>query len=458
MKPQKQQAYHLEPPEGLMNDPNGLVWFRGRYYVFFQWNRFKKDHSHKEWGLFTSENLIDWEFQGGALRPDEPYDQSGVHSGSAFVIDGKLCAFYTGSDKSGGCRKSSQCLAVSTNGADFQKKGVVLPTPSEFTEHFRDPKVFRAADGGWRMVIGAQQKNGKGAVALCRSADGLHWQYSDLLAAADHYEMVECPDLFLLSGQHILTYCLQRRDNAADQVISARSVYRAVTFDDVSGTIVEPDLETGYNALDCGFDFFAPQTFETPDGRRIVFAWMSRMTDEQERVFAEDEPRIHCLTLPRELGWHNGRLYQKPARELYQLLGDAIHPGDYPNGCCTIRTDTRAWHLQLRAENCPAGLRLDLDEASLFWDGAKLVLTRQNWAGAEETRVCPLMRLDQIELWSDQSSLEIFLNHGEAAMSARIFPRTGTPTISAHGVPDGSALTIHRILADNHIKMGGNSK
>ena len=74
MKINKKQIYHLEPPKGLMNDPNGLAYFNNEYYVFFQWNKFEKNHTYKEWGLFTSKNLIDWSFKGSAIIPDQEYD------------------------------------------------------------------------------------------------------------------------------------------------------------------------------------------------------------------------------------------------------------------------------------------------------------------------------------------------------------------------------------------------
>ena len=85
------QKYHLEPDRGLLNDPNGLAYFKGKYYVFFQWNRFAKDHGYKEWGLFKSSDLLNWTFEGSALLPDQIYDQDGVYSGSACVI-GYACS------------------------------------------------------------------------------------------------------------------------------------------------------------------------------------------------------------------------------------------------------------------------------------------------------------------------------------------------------------------------------
>lgn len=466
MKPDKKQQYHLEPPKGLMNDPNGLVWFRDRYYVFFQWNRYKKDHSHKEWGMFCFENLTDWEFLGGAIQPGDTYDCSGVHSGSCLEIDGKLCAFYTGSRKdSEGKRSSSQCLAVSEDGLHFEKKGVVLTTPRGFTQHFRDPKVFRTRKNGYYMVLGGQQENGKGAVVLGSSEDGIHWKYSHILAMAREHEMIECPDLFAIDGQYVLLYCLQRRNNEEDQVLSAYSAYRLASFDEESGSFKAGDLEHDYEVLESGFDFFAPQTFEAPDGRRILFAWMSRMEEEeQERSFAKGDPRIHCLTLPRALELRDGKLYQRPIRELYTLLGKEYEIRGTREKGYVIRPDRRTWHLKLvgaLGTSFSSGLHLKLGETELYWDGERILFTRQNWVRDEwENRSRKLESLTEIEIWSDVSSIEVFVNGGEAVFSARVFPMA-EPAIAVTGMDEGAALTIREIREakkETVKRKGGDSK
>lgn len=450
MGPDKKQQYHLEPPKGLMNDPNGLVWFRGKYYVFFQWNRYKKDHSHKEWGMFCSEDLINWEFCGGAIRPGDTYDCSGVHSGSCLEIGGKLCAFYTGSRKDGnGKRNSTQCLAVSEDGLHFEKKGVVLTTPKGFTQHFRDPKVIRTEKSGYYMVLGGQKEDGKGSVVLGSSEDGLRWRYDHILAEVKEHEMVECPDLFALDGQYVLLYCLQRRNNEEDQVVSAHSAYHLVSFDEETGGVKEVDLEHGYEMLESGFDFFAPQTFEAPDGRRILFAWMSRMEEEeQENSFGQGDPRIHCLTLPRELRLQNGKLYQRPVRELYGLLGREYEVKWTRESHCIIKPARRAWYLKL--EKAFGGafssrLHLDLGETELYWDGETVAFTRQNWVRNErEVRTRTLNRLEKIEVWSDVSSVEVFINDGEAVLSARVFPMT-EPSVVIDGMDGEAKLAVREI-------------
>lgn len=42
-------SYHIHPPCGLVNDPNGLAYFGGKYHVFYQWFPFGPEHGMKHW-------------------------------------------------------------------------------------------------------------------------------------------------------------------------------------------------------------------------------------------------------------------------------------------------------------------------------------------------------------------------------------------------------------------------
>lgn len=444
------QEYHLESYRGLLNDPNGLAWFGGKYYVFFQWNRFEKNHSYKEWGLFTSKDLLRWHFEGSALIPDQEYDRNGVYSGSGYVIRNQLYLFYTGNSKKGERRKSSQCLAVTEDGRRYQKKGVILNTPEGYTEHFRDPKVFQGKRSGYYMVVGGQKRNGKGAIALCYSADGETWNYLGTLAESRQYEMIECPDLFELDGKTILLFNPQNRDNTADKPIASFSAYKLEEFDEENGTFQDASLDDGFEIMDAGFDFYAPQTFLSPDGRRILFAWMSRMEEEQEKAFSKTEPNIHCLTLPRELSLHGGKLCQKPARELYGLLGQeivAVHESDV----WTINPDNHTFfmHIQRIGEEQDLYITFHQEEAELVYvsEEKRFVFSRKNWVdGTVEVRSAETDRWDEMEIWSDYSSLEIFVNEGQIVFSARIFPDSVKPKIVVKGLGENIRIQTKEIM------------
>lgn len=447
---EKKQHFHLEPPRGLLNDPNGLAYFNGKYYVFFQWNRFAKDHSYKEWGMFTSPDMVRWTFEGSALLPDQTYDMCGTYSGSGLVIDEKLYLFYTGNVKKDGKRKSYQCMAVTGNGQKFLKLGSMAETPEDFTEHFRDPKVFRTDSGTYFMVTGAQRKSGKGALALFRSGDGLTWEYSGIPAVTEEYEMIECPDLFQLDGTYVLLYCPQKRDNEKDADISSFSAVKTVSFNEREGAFDDTDLDRNFSKTDFGFDFYAPQTFEGPDGRRILYAWMSRMDGEQEEVFSRGEPRIHCLTLPRELKVIEGKLVQTPVKELEQLKGDEVPL--IRNGDCTVRLlpgdRTFFLHFTLPDPSGKVSARFHGGEAVLTWDPEEkqIRFTRKNWVtGQEESRDCRVENLKEVEIWADRSSMEIFLNDGEAVMSSRIFPEDTVPEVVIKGLSDETEIQMNEI-------------
>ena len=126
-----------------MNDPNGLCQFQGIYHAFFQYSPFDAEGGVKMWGHYTSTNMIDWEYQGTALYPDQPFDCHGVYSGSAFIEDGKMYLYYTGNVKledgeydyirTG--REGNTVLVMTEDGKTFGKKKELM-RPSRFSPVF----------------------------------------------------------------------------------------------------------------------------------------------------------------------------------------------------------------------------------------------------------------------------------------------------------------------------------
>lgn len=421
-----------------MNDPNGLIYYQGSYYVFYQWNRFALDHSYKEWGLYRTTDWVTWTDHGSALLPDQDYDLQGIYSGSGYEINGQLFLYYTGNSKENGSRKSSQCLAVSDNGRTFLKKGPILETPEGYTEHFRDPKVFQGISGQYFMVVGGQKESGSGAIALCHSADGQRWKYQIDLANANQYQMVECPDLIRLTEQDILIYCLQERNNETDEGIESFAAYQAGKFDESDGTFSQTNLDQDFRILDYGFDFYAPQTFCDNQGRHILLAWMSNMDGEQEKAYGSGCNSVHCMTMPREIGWHNNQLYQQPLQEMYRLLGAQI--SGYTKGNDLIfPLSTRTFYLKASILVGQSEILFQIldNECTIAWnsDSKMLKLSRINWLTSEyEEKCCAVEDLRSIEIWYDTASIELFINHGEAVLSARIKPGLNSGELVINGL------------------------
>ena len=124
------------------------------------------------------------------------------------------------------------------------------------------------------------------------------------------------------------------------------------------------------------------------------------------------------MTCPRELSLHHGKLYQQPARELQQLRGEsrqwqgiADEAPCWPIGCA---------ELLLTPEGA---FSADFGGAmTLLWDGTLLQLTRNNLRNGQPEHRYWRGNLSQLQILFDRSSVEIFINHGEAVMSARYFP------------------------------------
>ena len=318
------QAFHLEPPRGWLNDPNGLCWFGGRYHVYFQYCPLAADGSGpKCWGHYESPDLLHWTFTGVPLTPDHPRDADGVYSGSAAADGGTLRLYYTGNVKHPGdydyvtAGREGNTLCVETaDGRTMGQKRLLLTNgdyPADCSCHVRDPKVWRTALG-WRMVLGARSRSDAGRVLLYRSADGLRWQLEAVLEQKPAFGyMWECPDYFELDGQGFLSLSPQGLPHGT---YTCQNVYQSGHFA-VDGDLAEGRLYS-FAEWDMGFDFYAPQTFRAPDGRRILIGWMGI----PDADYANPTTALgwqHCLTVPRQVTLQNGRLCQTPVRELDAL-------------------------------------------------------------------------------------------------------------------------------------------
>ena len=262
------QKYHFMPETGWMNDPNGLVYYKGKYHFFFQFYPYDGFWKYMHWGHAVSDDMLHWEYLPVALAPSETYDdhlQGGCFSGSAIEHDGKLFLMYTGTTNNGKGFEQTQCIAYSEDGIHFEKyaDNPVLVAPEGVpTDYFRDPKVWKHEDM-YYMVCGAQ-KNGMAQALLYRSSDMLHWEFVNVLAESrgEWGYMYECPDFFKLDDKYVLI--------VSPMGAKERScVYMVGDFDYNTGKY----FYTVTGEVDWGYQYYAPTSFETPDGRRIMVAW-----------------------------------------------------------------------------------------------------------------------------------------------------------------------------------------
>ena len=269
------QQFHLQPPVGWLNDPNGLCVYGGQYHAFFQYGPFDVTGGVKHWGHAVSKDLLHWEPLPVMLYPDEPFDCHGVYSGSALIEGTEMYLYYTGNVKHSGDydyikqgRGHNVCLAVSHDGKTVTSKQCLLYNkdyPAGLTCHVRDPKVF-VYEGKYYMVLGARTLEDKGEVLVLESTDKLHWNHINTLTTPETFGyMWECPDLFCLDGQWYLA--------VSPQGIACQNVYGCGYFAVYGDWRGECTLGE-FHEMDSGFDYYAPQSFVDENGRRIQIGWM----------------------------------------------------------------------------------------------------------------------------------------------------------------------------------------
>lgn len=327
-------AYHFTAPYGWMNDPNGLIYFQGWYHLFYQYNPKHCGWASMHWGHACSRDMARWKDLPVALKPDQEYDndpEGGCFSGCAVEKDGLLYLFYTASATRDGKLRQAQCMAVSRDGAHFEKYAgnPVIPGPPEGAlEAFRDPKVF-SADGKWYMVVGGSMKSenpeGDGRVFLYESEDLYEWNYKGPILESRGMlgTMMECPDLFELDGKWILT-CSPMHHPEYN-----KALYCVGDMDFEKGRY---KIERTGN-LDMGFDYYAPQSFLDAHGNRVMIAWQNGwlwMPWCQDWGPAGEEGWRGTLSIPRKVSLNEEHhLCLCPVRELELLEGEPEEYFDY---------------------------------------------------------------------------------------------------------------------------------
>lgn len=456
------QGIHLCPPIGWMNDPNGASYYKGMHYIYYQYSPFNVDGGLKHWGLYRTKDFCTYEECGMPMIADLPEDVHGVYSGTAFVEEETMHFFYTGNVKHVGFlnydyegREHNTLYATSIDGIHIEKKGGLIldgAYPSFVSKHTRDPKVWKH-EGIYYMILGARTNDDRGTTLLYRNTQCLSeqdaWEYcfefiSEETMPKEFGYMWECPDYTNIDGEEVFILSPQglEQEGALYQ-----NVYQSGYFFGKWNTITKHfDITSQFYEFDYGFDFYAPQTYRTEDGRTILWGWMGLPDVSYTNPTIEDGWQ-HCLTLPRELSYSEKyeKISQKPLKELEKLREDI----QYMSGKeFTFEGERIELYGTLSHQT---DFVVTCNEVYICYDkttGIFEVLPHEAGSGRER-RYVTLPFIGDIHLVIDHSSIEIFINEGTTVFSLRMYSNreNGRRKKITYCSKEYVEFTIHQLMA-----------
>jgi beta-fructofuranosidase len=407
--------------------------------------------------------MVHWRHEPIALAPSEAYDldeRGGCFSGSAVDNNGVLTLIYTGTIHAEGGTIQTQCLAESGDSVHFEKHQAnpVIPCPPETgSRDFRDPKVWRHGDY-WYLLAGTC-KDGRGKAALYRSPDLLTWEYLNVLAensgrgGGEAGDMWECPDFFPLGDKHIFIFSpmgVERR----------KAVYLSGDMDYDKGVFTYTD----WGEIDQGFNYYAPQSFSCPDGRRVIIGWASDWGNCYGP--ARQEGWCGYFALPRSVEPSGvGKLRFVPIAELqslrespkrydsFLLSEDKRMPLQAGDGLsCELllriglsKTTARELILDLRSDLRSGGaeytrVKLDFSRAELSFDRGH---SDASYSSGIRRSPVELTGKEEITLhiFLDTCSVELFFNDYQTAMTGNIFPGPESSSIFIEAKGGAAAIS-----------------
>ncbi len=405
---------HLKAPKGWINDPNGFIYYKGKYHLFYQHFPYASRWGRMHWGHAVSDDLINWKHLDIALFPTKTDDSDGCFSGSAVEDNGKMHLFYTGvhytdiDPENVNCSLndsfiSAQLHISSNDGFEFdnfnEKKTIIPPlTNREIGDniHTRDPKVWKGKDGNWYMILGSTV-NHVGRVLFYRSSDLLNWKYMNYASCDNMGWMWECPDYFETDSRGVIIF------SPMDEKKGNQSV---CTLADFRESDCHMDINKNLTYLDYGLDLYAPQSTTDKNGRRIVVAWL-RMPEPMKNN------AIGLFSMPRVCEVRNNHIYFRPYPEISEKF--------------TIKTD-------MPDMKKPFMVKAELAEHKSISIGG-YIIRRENGKiitdrravikGHEELlNICETPELKDgfsLEIYVDENIIEVYVNNGEYVITNAVY-------------------------------------
>lgn len=395
--------YHFTAPYHWLNDPNGLVYWKGEYHLFYQFNPGAAAWGNIHWGHAVSRNLVDWIDLPVAMTPTPGSpDEVGCWSGCAVIPNtdssDQVHFFYTAATQRADHTYYQQ-IARAVGGSDLRTlhklPGVVdLPDPGYQLTGFRDPAIWHES-GKWHMTLAAGDTELGGLVLHYESDDLDQWRYTGVLFKSGFpgdpfYGGVipECPQLHIFNDRASLIVSAWDHALLDTRAISGR-------WDGTHFTPERVDL------FDLGKRvFYAPQSFIAPDGAYRMIGWIQEDRSGEAQIAAGWSG---AMSLPRiiELS-DSGRPKVRPAPEVEALREEAL-PADQVTGwqlefTADYEPNSGAIRLQLH-EGLDLIISADRQQADLYRDGERSASNMMDLTPTEPLRIHGFIDHSVIELF-----------------------------------------------------------
>jgi fructan beta-fructosidase len=416
--------FHFSPEKNWNNDPNGLVYYKGEYHLFYQYNPFGKEWGFMHWGHAISTDLVHWENLPIALFPDEnstDKEMCTVFSGSGLVDENNLTGLQKGEEKTillfYTSQKCGQRLAYSNDKGrtwlKYEKNPIIA---FDETDDARDPKVFwHEPSKQYVMVLYRRPNNNdklKG-VSFYTSKNLIDWEYKNHIAG-----FFECPDLVELSVN-------RRADDKKWVLFDGDGSYVVGLFDGEKFITETQKLQS-----DFGKNYYATQTWSNipeSDGRTIQIAWM-------KGAEFPGMPFNGQMTFPCELSlkkYLEGiKLTRKPIKEIERLhlKGDIwenknLIPGIDKNLTRGIKGDCLHIIGSFKLKSADSfGFVVNLDKKNNGTEITYNSKTNMLSCLGKSAVVEPVDGTIKLEILLDRASVEIYANDGKVVMSSSFVP------------------------------------
>ena len=418
---------HFTAERNWINDPNGFIYYKGEYHLYYQFFPYSCEWGTMHWGHATSKDLVNFEHHPIALYPSKEYDCNGCFSGTSLAEEDGLRFYYTGikynKTLKGDIHRpennnfdACQVEIVSMDGYKFDNikdKTLIIPPITNKAlgnkTHTRDPKVWKYKDK-YSMIVGSKFEKEDhtgfiGEALFYTSEDGDKWTYKNRCFDEKIGDMWECPDLFKVNGKYVLL--LSPENITLDgKNYTNNSIYSIVEYDEDE---CEMKIVNDYSYVDLGLDLYAPQTTLDKDGNRIMIGWM-RMPKK-----FDGEEWIGMMSLPRVINVIDNDVYFNVPNYIDKLFDKKIDISSFKfNEPYKIETKLKDGSSLKIGE-----LVISVEDDQVLVDRSKVFVS-----DVQIGTVFNTPKLDgkyELKIYVDNGIVEIFVNGGRYVISNVIY-------------------------------------